>query len=87
LKDRKALLLLIFFLFLALPAANVHWIKHIESSGSASADLPEDLGEGEIGISGDDETYSDGVIDNFDYFVNQEYLSSCTKITGNTGSG
>jgi len=63
------LLSFIFILFPVLPAANIDWIKLLENSSPAAADLPADLTEGEITNSNDGKC-RDGVVDNFDYFVN-----------------
>ena len=83
---KRALLLFAFILVLAFPAANIDWIRHMENSGSAAGDLTTDLTEGEINHS-NTEKYRDGVIDNFDYFLNPGYPSEFTHAGENTGSG
>ncbi|KKH46734.1 hypothetical protein [Methanosarcina sp. 1.H.A.2.2] len=83
---KRALLLLVFILFIVLPAANIDWIKCMEKSGSAAGDLPTDLTEGEINRSNDGK-YRDGVVDNFDYYLNPGYPAGFTHATGNRGSG
>jgi hypothetical protein len=86
LRYKRALLLFAFILFLAFPAANVDWIRYMENSGSAAGDLTTNLTDGEINQSNDGK-YRDGVIDNFDYFLNPGYPAGFTHNGENTGSG
>jgi len=82
----RALLLFVFILFIVLPAANTARIKYMESSGSSAGDLPADLTEGEINLNNGGK-YRDGVVDNFDYFLNPGYPVESTQAAGNTGNG
>ncbi|MDD3246294.1 MAG: hypothetical protein PHF18_05500 [Methanosarcina sp.] len=79
---KRALLPFVFILFLVLPATNIDWIKCMENSDSAAVDLPTELTEGEL-TNGNDGKYRDGVIDNFDYFVNPGYPSGFACANGN----
>ena len=85
-KGKRALLLFVFILFLVLPAANAAWIKYIDSSDSAEESLPADLIRGEIKLDNGGK-YRDGVVDNFDYFLNPGYPAGATHAAGNIGSG
>lgn len=85
-EGKIVLLPLVFVLFLALPAANVNGIKHTENSDFAADDLLTSSTKGEMKLSNDKE-YKDGLIDNFDYFINPGYPSGHTQTVENTGSG
>jgi hypothetical protein len=86
LKGKRALLPLVFILFIALPSANTDWIKYAENSGSTAGDLLTNPIEEEINRSYEGK-YRDGVVDNFDYFINPGYPAGCTRTAVNTGSG
>jgi hypothetical protein len=86
LKGIRALLPFVFILFISLPTANVDWIKYTEKTVSSAGDLLTDAAEGETKLS-NDEKYRDGLIDNYDCFMNPEYPSDYIQITENTGSG
>lgn len=85
-RGKRALLLLIFILFLALPVTDMDWTKYMENSGSATEDLLTNLTEEEIKRSIEGK-YRDGIVGNFDYFINRGYPSGCTRAVGDTGSG
>ena len=80
---KRALLLFVSILFFALSAANIDWIRYMENSSSAAGDLTTDLTEGEI-TRNDDGKYRDGVVDNFDYFLNPGYPLRFIYAAGNT---
>lgn len=84
-KGKRALLLFIFILFLVLPAANAAWIKSAGSSDPVAGDLSADLTEGEINLNNGGK-YRDGVVDNFDYFINPGYPAGFTHAAENIGS-
>jgi hypothetical protein len=86
LRGKKALLPLVFVLFLALPAANINEIKHTENSNFAAGDLTTNPTKEEIKLI-DNGEYKDGLIDNFDYFVNSGYPLCYTQTVENAGSG
>lgn len=85
-RGKRALLRLVFILFFSHPTANIDWIRYMETSEISAGDLLTDTTEGEIKLS-DDGKYRDGLIDNFDYFINPEYPSGNARISGNKGSG
>ena len=85
-KGKRALLPLAFIVFIALPFANTDWIKYAGNSGSTDGDLVTNPIEGEINRNYDGK-YRDGVVDNFDYFINPGYPADCTRAAVNTGSG
>jgi hypothetical protein len=85
LSGKRALLPLVFILFLSLPAANACWILHSEETEPSSGDLLADTKEGEINLNNDGE-YRDGLIDNFDNFINPGYPSGEIQTAVNTGS-
>ncbi|WP_440945758.1 hypothetical protein ACSAZL_16875 [Methanosarcina sp. T3] len=84
-KGKRALLLFVLVLFLVHLAANISWMKYMESSGSAEGDLPADLTEGEINLKNGGK-YRDGVVDNFDYFINPGYPTGSMLVAENTGN-
>ena len=86
LREKRALLPLVFVLFLPLSAANTGWIIYSERSEPLAGDLLVEMTEEEIDLSYDG-NYRDGLIDNFDYFKNPGYPSGCMQAAGNTGSG
>lgn len=85
----RALLPLVFILFVSLTTANTDantdWIKYMERSESSAGDLLTDTTEGEIKLN-DSGKYRDGVIDNFDHFINPGYPSGNMRHSGKTGS-
>lgn len=85
-REKRALLPLVFILFLPLSAANTGWITYSERSEPSAGDLLVEMTEGEINLNYDGD-YRDGLIDNFDYFKNPGYPSGCIQTAGNTGSG
>lgn len=82
---KRALLPLVFILFLSLPAANADWILYPVETETSAGDLLADTTEGEINLGNDGE-YRDGLIDNYDYFINPGYPSGYIQTAGNTGS-
>lgn len=80
------LLPLVVILFLSLPATNVDWIIYSERLEPSAGDLLADTTEGELDFSYDGE-YRDGLIDNFDYFINPGYPSGYIQNDENTGVG
>jgi len=86
LKGKRALLPLVFILFLSLPAANTDWVLYPEKTEPSAGDLLVDTTEGEINLGNDGE-YRDGLIDNYDYFINPGYPSSEIRTARNTRSG
>lgn len=84
-KGKRVLLLLVFTLFFVFPAANTAWTNHMESFGSAACDLSTDLTEGEINLNYGGK-YRDGVVDNFNNFVNRKYPVGATQAAENTGN-
>ncbi|MDQ1274808.1 MAG: hypothetical protein QG610_380, partial [Euryarchaeota archaeon] len=85
-RGKRALLPLVFILFLLLPATNIDWITYSERLEPSAGDLLADITEGEINQSNDGE-YRDGIIDNFDQFINPGYPSGHIQNDGNMGSG
>lgn len=82
---KRALLPFIFILFLSLPITNTDWIKYSERSEPSGGSLLADATEGEINLNNDGE-YSDGLIDNFDYFISPGYPSGYIQTAENKGS-
>lgn len=82
----RALLPLVTILFLSFPATNANWIIHSERMELSAGDLPLGTTEGEINLSNDGE-YRDGLIDNYDYFINPGYPSGQVQTADNRGSG
>lgn len=85
-RGKRALLPLVFILFLLLPATNIDWIIYSERLEPSAGDLLADTTEGEIDQNNDGE-YRDGIIDNFDQFINPGYPSGHIQNDGNMGSG
>ena len=83
---KRALLPLIFILFLVLSAANINGIKYTENSSLAAGGLITDLIKGEIKLINGGE-YKDGLVDNFDYFKNSGYPLCYTQIVENAENG
>lgn len=80
---KKVLLQLILILFLSLPAANTDRTIYSKLEPSAG-NLLTDTMEGEINLNYNGE-YRDGLIDNFDNFVNPGYPAGYSQIAENTG--
>ncbi|AKB65954.1 hypothetical protein MSMAS_2758 [Methanosarcina mazei S-6] len=57
----------------------------MDRSESSAGNLLTDTTEGEIKLN-DSGKYRDGLIDNFDYFINPGYPSGHMRHSGNTGS-
>lgn len=85
-REKRALLPLIFFLILPLSAAHIDWtIYYKESEPSPENSLVEmTQEETSPGYGGE---YRDGLVDNFDYFTNRGYPSGYTQNAGNIGVG
>lgn len=80
----RALLPLVFILFVSLPAANTDWIKYMERSEPSAGDQLMGTTEGEIKLDNSGK-YRDGLIDNFDYFINPGYPSGHIRYSGKRG--
>lgn len=85
-REKRALLPLVFFLILPLSAAHIDWTIYSKESEPSSGDLLVEITEGEINPDYDGE-YRDGLVDNFDYFINRGYPSGYTQTAGSIGVG
>ena len=83
-REKGDLLLLVFFLILPLSAAHIDWAIYSKELEPSSGDLLVEMTEGEIntGYGGE---YRDGLVDNFDYFINHGYPSGYIQTAGSIG--
>jgi hypothetical protein len=84
LRGKRALLPLVFFLFLLLSATKIDGIIYSEKLEPSAGDLPGDRTEVEINLNNNGE-YRDGLIDNFDNFINPGYPSGNARLLGTYG--
>lgn len=84
-REKRVLLQLVFFLILPLSTAHIDWTIYSSELEPSSGDLLVEMTEG---INPDyDGEYRDGLIDNFDYFINRGYPSVYTQTAGSIGVG